>query len=88
MTLLGILTLVAIGVIVAALAVSLITILVRLRTILFTLGTVNVGLRAIARRVEPLAPILTEVNTDLLQVRDALTSVLRRKHDHEQELVR
>ncbi len=51
MSLLVILTLVGFGLIVVAVALALIAILVRLRTILFTLGTVNVGLRSIARRV-------------------------------------
>lgn len=78
MTLLAVLTLVAVGLLVAALAVYLLIILVRLRRILFTLGTVNVGLRAIARRVQPLEPILAEINVDLLSVRGALMEVLRR----------
>jgi hypothetical protein len=77
MSLLAVLTLVAVGLIVVALAVSLVTILVQLRRIRFTLGTVNVGLRAIARRVEPLEPILAEVNTDLAAVRDGLLGVLQ-----------
>lgn len=77
MNLLVILTLVAVGLIVVALAVSLITIVVLLRHTLFTLGTVNVGLRAIAQRVEPLEPLIAEVNSDLTQVRSALTSALK-----------
>lgn len=71
-----ILTLIAVGLIVAALAVSLITILLMLRGTLFTLGTVNVGLRSIARRVEPLEPVLAAVNSDLSAVRNELQSVL------------
>ena len=78
MTLLAVLTLVAVGLIVAALAAYLLIILVQLRRILFTLGTVNVGLRAIARRVQPLEPILAEINADLAGVRGALTQVLAR----------
>jgi hypothetical protein len=85
MNLLGILTLVAVGLIVAALAASLLTILVQLRGILFTLGTVNVGLRAIARRVEPLEPILAEVNADLTAVRDGLLSVLQGVRERPEE---
>ncbi|CAN5689236.1 hypothetical protein BH24ACT26_BH24ACT26_02570 [soil metagenome] len=79
MHLLSILTLVAAGLIVAALAVYLITIALSLRKTLFTLGTVNVGLRAIAARVEPLEPILVEINSDLGGVRDALVGVLSKK---------
>lgn len=81
MNLLGILTLVVVGLIVAALAVSLVAILVQLRRILGTLGKVNVGLRAIAQRVQPLAPILAEVNGDLAGVRDRLVGVLPRRKE-------
>jgi hypothetical protein len=81
MNLLGILTLVVVGLIVAALAVSLVAILVQLRRILGTLGKVNVGLRTIAQRVQPLAPILAEVNGDLAGVRDRLVGVLPRRKE-------
>ncbi len=79
MHILSILTLTAIGLIVAALAAHLILIALSLRKTLFTLGTVNVGLRAIAKRVEPIEPILTEINSDLSVVRDALARILRSK---------
>lgn len=79
MHILSILTLTAIGLIVAALAAHLILIALSLRKTLFTLGTVNVGLRAIAERVEPIEPILTEINSDLSVVRDALSRILRSK---------
>ncbi|MBA2365745.1 MAG: hypothetical protein H0V77_04760 [Actinobacteria bacterium] len=78
MNLLGILTLVAVGLIVLALAFYLVAIMILLRKTLFTLGTVNVGVRSIARRVEPLQPILTEINRDLSGVRDRLETVLQR----------
>lgn len=81
MNLLGILTLVVVGLIVAALAVSLVAILVQLRRILGTLGKVNVGLRTIAQRVQPLEPILAEVNGDLAGVRDRLVGVLPRRKE-------
>jgi hypothetical protein len=79
MHILAFLTLTAFGLIVAALAVYLIAIAVVLRRTLFTLGTINVGLRAIAARVEPLEPILTEINSDLAGVRDSLNAVLSKK---------
>ena len=79
MNLLSLLTLVAAALIVAALAIYLITVIVLLRKTLRTLGTVNVGLRAIAQRVEPLEPILSEVNADLTAVRDGLVAVLDKK---------
>jgi hypothetical protein len=79
MHILGILTLVGVGLIVVVLAIYLITITVLLRRTLFTLGTINVGLRSIAARVEPLEPVLAEINSDLTGVRDALTEVLSKK---------
>lgn len=79
MALLSILTLIGAGLLVAAVAIYLIAIALRLRKTLFTLGTVNVGLRAIARQAEPLEPVLGEVNSDLTEVRDALASLLERK---------
>lgn len=81
MSLLAILTLVVIGLLVAALAVSLVAILVQLRRILSTLGKVNAGLGVIVQRVEPLEPILAEVNGDLAAVRDRLMVVLRRRKE-------
>ena len=81
MSLLAILTLVVIGLLVMALAVSLIAILVQLRRILSTLGKVNAGLRVIVQRVQPLEPILAEVNGDLAAVRDRLAGVLRRRRE-------
>jgi hypothetical protein len=81
MSLLAILTLVVVGVIVATLAVTLAMILVQLRRIRSTLGKVNVGLRGIAQRVQPLEPILAEVNGDLAAVRDRLVGVLQRRKD-------
>jgi hypothetical protein len=80
-SLLAILTLVVIGLLVMALAVSLIAILVQLRRSLSTLGKVNAGLCVIVQRVQPLEPILAEVNGDLAAVRDRLVGVLRRRKE-------
>lgn len=85
MSLLVTLTLVAVGLIVVALAVSLITILVILRRTLFTLGTVNVGLWSISRRVGLLDPVLAEVNSDLSQVRGRLRATLQAHQPHKSE---
>jgi hypothetical protein len=40
-----------------------------------------VGLRGIAQRVQPLKPILAEVNGDLAAVRDRLVGVLQRRKE-------
>ncbi len=73
------LTLIAAGLIVVALAVVLITILILLRKTLFTLGTINVGLRSIARRVEPLQPVLADLNTELAGVQQEMSTALAQR---------
>jgi len=75
---LGILTLVGVALALGATAASLILYLVALRRIAGVLGTVNAGVRAIARRVEPLEPVLSDVNANLMTARDALAGVLGR----------
>lgn len=79
MNIFGILTLVAVALLIVALAAYLLVALFLLRKTLFTLGTINVGLRSIALRVEPLEPVLAEINSDLSGVRDALTDVLNKE---------
>ena len=79
MNIFGILTLVGVALLVVALAAYLLAALFLLRKTLFTLGTINVGLRSIALRVEPLEPVLSEINSDLSGVRDALTEVLTKE---------
>ncbi len=79
MNIFGILTLVGVGLLIVALAAYLLVALYLLRKTLFTLGTINVGLRAIAERVEPLEPVLAEINSDLSGVRDALMGVLNKE---------
>lgn len=85
MNLLSILLLVAAGLIVVVLAAYLLVITYLLYKTLFTLGTVNVGVRSIARRVEPLEPILGEINGDLIAARDGLSGVLARKTSEKKE---
>lgn len=57
----AIVTIAGIGLIVAALAVYLITICYLLVKISFTLGTVLIGVRAIANRCEPLRPTVDAI---------------------------
>lgn len=77
MNVFAILTIVGVAVVLGAVAVYLILYLVLLRSAMKTLGTVNAGVRAIGRRVEPLEPILAEVNGDLTAVRDRLVAIVR-----------
>jgi hypothetical protein len=76
MPLAGIVTLIGIGLTVAALAFYLIHVIILLRQTSFALGTIVAGLRSIAHATTPLGPVLTEVNTDLQATRDALEAVL------------
>lgn len=77
MNVFALLTIVGVAVVLAAVAAYLIAYLLVLRRTLFTLGTVNAGVRAIGRRVEPLEPVLAEINGDLSAVRDRLVAVVR-----------
>lgn len=76
MNIFGILTLVGVALTLGAVALFLILYLVALRRTMATLSTVNAGVRAIARRVEPLEPVLADVNANLGAARDALAAVL------------
>lgn len=72
----GIVTLVAIGLLVAALALYLVHVLLLLRSTSFTLGTIIAGLRAIAFQTRPVGEVVTAINDDLGEVKDALESIL------------
>lgn len=72
----GIVTLVAIGLTVAALAFYLLHVLLLLRSTSFTLGTIIAGLRAIAHQTRPVGDIVAGINDDLGEVQSALESIL------------
>lgn len=72
----GIVTLVAIGLTVAALAFYLLHVLVLLRATSFTLGTIVAGLRAIAYQTRPVGEVVSAINADLGEVKEALESIL------------
>lgn len=76
MPLVGIVTLVAVTLTVAALALYLVHVIVLLRATSFALGTIIAGLRAIAHQTAPLGPLLTEINEDLVGAQAALEEVL------------
>lgn len=65
------------GVLVAALAFYLIWVVVILRRLVDTLGKVVFGVRAIAHRVQPVGPVVAEINADLTGVADALDDLVR-----------
>lgn len=76
MNIFGILTVVGVAVILAAVAVYLIAYLVVLRSATKTLGMVSAGVRTIGERVQPLEPVLAEVNDDLTTVRNRLVAIV------------
>ncbi len=77
MTALVIVTFVAVGVLVAALALYLITIIALLRNIRRTAGLILFGVRAIAEQAGPVGEIVGEINADLTGVRNALQGLLQ-----------
>jgi hypothetical protein len=68
----AVVTLIIVGVIVVALAAFLLWVVAMLRRINDTLGKVTFGVRAIAHRVEPVGPVVAEINGDLTAVAGAL----------------
>lgn len=65
------------GVLVAALAFYLLWVVVILRHLVDTLGKVVFGVAAIAHRVQPVGPLVTEINGDLTAVAGALEDLAR-----------
>lgn len=75
----GYVTLVAVGLTVAALAFYLIRVALLLKHVNFTLGTVIAGVRAIALATEPVNPVLGDIAKDLTATKDALEGLLAKK---------
>lgn len=69
-------TLVGVFVIVAALALYLITIAAILKHVSFTVGTVLIGVRAIANQCAPLGPVVRDILGDVRAIEDDLESLL------------
>jgi hypothetical protein len=69
-------TLVGVFVIVAALAIYLITIAAILRHVSFTVGTVLIGVRAIANQTAPLGPVVRDILGDVRAIEDDLEALL------------
>lgn len=72
MSLAGIVTLVLVGLLVAALAFYLLWVVVILARLTDTLGKVVFGVRSIAHRLAPVDEVVTQVNSDLTAVADAV----------------
>lgn len=61
----GIVTLIAVGLVVAALAIYLIWVTALLRAVSFNLGTIIAGVRAIGLQTEPLGQRFRQINSAL-----------------------
>ncbi len=72
----GIVTLVAIALVVVALAGYLLHVIWLLHRTSFALGTIVAGLRAIAYQTRPIGPVVRAVNADLGAVQEALEGIL------------
>ncbi len=72
MSLAAIVAIVVVAVLVVALAFYLIWVVLILRRLTDTLGKVSFGVSAIALRVAPIGPVVTEINGDLTAVAGAL----------------
>lgn len=79
----AVVTLIATGILVAALATYLIVIVYNLRKAIDSLGLITFGVRAIARRVEPIEPLATEILENLTAVDDALGDLLAARSTRE-----
>lgn len=75
----AIVTLVGVGVLIAALAFYLIRVAVLLRRVIDTLGKVTFGVRAIAHRTEPVNEIVAGIGEDVATMEQALTTLLESK---------
>ena len=71
-----IVTLVGVAIIVAALAFYLITIAATLNHVSFTVGTVLIGVRAIAAQTQPLQPVIRDIVNDVTAIDDDLEALV------------
>lgn len=68
-------TLVIAAVIIAVIAIALLRVIINLRHVAFTLGSVIVGVRAIAMQTSTVPEVIPSVNANLKPVRDFCESV-------------
>lgn len=84
MPLAGIVTLIAVGLVVAALAIYLIWVALLLRRVSFNLGTIIAGLHSIAFQAEPLGRRLQRINGSLESSHQTLQQFLEQKQRESQ----
>ena len=78
-------TLIGVAIIVAALAAYLILIAYSLYKVSFTLGTVLIGVRAIAARCEPLREVIGSIGNDVATVEQAMAGLAEGGGDEEDQ---
>lgn len=78
-------TLIGVAIIVAALAAYLILIAYSLNKVSFTLGTVLIGVRAIAARCEPLREVIGSIGNDVATVEAAMAGLAEGGGDEEDQ---
>ena len=78
-------TLIGVAIIVAALAAYLILIAYSLYKVSFTLGTVLIGVRAIAARCEPLREVIGSIGNDVATVEAAMAGLAEGGGDEEDQ---
>ena len=71
-----IVTLLGVAIIVAALALYLINICLILNHVSFTVGTVIIGVNAIAQACEPLAPVLRDIKNNIAAIDEDLEALV------------
>lgn len=69
-------TFVGVALIVAVLALYLINIVVILRHVSFTVGTVLVGVRAIAHQTQPIGPVVKGILSDIEDIQNDLAALV------------
>ena len=71
-------TLIGVAVIVAAIALYLINICLILNHVSFTVGTVIIGVRAIAAACEPLGPVIRDIKNNISAIDEDLEALVTR----------
>ena len=84
----SILLFVGLAVAVAIIALYLIVVAWMLRDVSFTVGTVLVGVRAIALQVQPIGPVVRDIVRDVQTIDEALLGLVERAEDLEEERAR
>ncbi len=74
----AIVTIIGVGLLIAALAVYLVIIAIKLRGVVDTLGKVTFGVRAIAYQTRPVNELVAQIEADLRAIDEALGGVLER----------